>query len=76
MRRRTKETSPQQVKPTEFGRGSQQATAHKLRCKTLPPLKPGEHERLLAEFLATKSVTTCPPRYAAPTEQRPQGMPW
>jgi hypothetical protein len=67
MRRRTKETAPQEVKPTGFGRSSQQATAHKLRCKNLPPLKPGERERLLAEFLAVKSVTSCPPRYAAPS---------
>lgn len=75
MRRRTEETPPQEVKQTGFCRGSQQATAHKLRCKTLPPLKPGEHERLLATFLAVKSITSCPARYAAPTEQHAQSLP-
>jgi hypothetical protein len=70
MRRRTKETSPQEVKPTVFGGASEQVTAHKLRCKTLRPLKPGEHERLVAEFLAVRNVTLCPARYAAPIEQR------
>ncbi len=44
--------------------------AHRLRCKSLPPLQPGEAERLLAEFLATRDVTACPTRYAAPVEQR------
>jgi hypothetical protein len=61
-----------QGKPTGFNRESQQAVAHQRRCRALPPLKPGEHERLIAEFLAVKSVTFCPPRYAAPVEPRPQ----
>jgi hypothetical protein len=46
------------------------ARAHRLRCKSLPPLQPGEAERLLAGFLATRDVTVCPTRYAAPVEQR------
>jgi hypothetical protein len=33
-------------------------------------MQPGEAERLLAGFLATRSVTTCPTRYAAPIEQQ------
>jgi hypothetical protein len=44
--------------------------AHRLRCKSLPPLQPGEAERLMAGFLATRDVTACPTRYAAPIEQR------
>jgi hypothetical protein len=44
--------------------------AHRLRCMSLPPLQPGEAERLLAGFLATRDVTACPIRYAAPVEQR------
>lgn len=52
-----------------FRRGSQQVLAHRLRCQTLPPLKPGEHERLVAAFLAVRGVTVCPARYAAPVEQ-------
>jgi hypothetical protein len=50
----------------------EQAQAHRRRCKTLPPLRPGESERLMTAFLAVKSVTVCPARYAAPVEQRPQ----
>lgn len=61
-----------QGKPIAFNRDSQDVFAHMRRCKTLPPLRPGEHERLVAAFLAVKSVTVCPVRYAAPVEQRPQ----
>jgi hypothetical protein len=46
--------------------------AHRRRCKSLPPVQPGEAERLMANFLATRSVTACPTRYAAPIEQRSQ----
>jgi len=35
-------------------------------------MQPGEAERLIADFLASKSITACPTRYAAPIEQRPQ----
>ena len=45
------------------------ALAHRRRCRTLPPVQPGEAERLMADFLATKGVTACPTRYAAPIEQ-------
>jgi hypothetical protein len=44
--------------------------AHRLRCRSLPPLQPGEAERLLAGFLAIREVTACPTRYAAPVAQR------
>jgi len=44
---------------------------HLQRCKRLPALQPGESERLMAAFLAGRSVTLCPPRYAAPVEQQP-----
>jgi hypothetical protein len=60
-----------QGKPIAFGKGNEEAFAHRRRCKSLPPLQPGEHERLLKEFLAVKSITICPPRYAAPVEHWP-----
>ena len=44
--------------------------AHRLRCKSLPPMQPGEAERLLADFLDSRGITACPTRYAAPIEQR------
>ena len=46
------------------------AHAHRLRCKSLPPIQDGEAERLVAGFLASRDITTCPARYAAPVEQR------
>jgi hypothetical protein len=48
------------------------AHAHRQRCKGLPPMQAGEAERLVAEFLATRGITACPTRYAAPVEQRSQ----
>jgi len=48
------------------------AIAHLRRCKSLPPVQPGEADRLVADFLAARSITVCPTRYAAPIEQRPQ----
>ena len=50
------------------------ALAHLRRCTSLPPMQPGEADRLKADFLATKAVTVCPTRYAVPIEQRPQFM--
>jgi hypothetical protein len=47
-----------------------EASAHRRRCKSLPPMGAGEAERLVAAFLATKGITACPTRYAAPVEQR------
>jgi hypothetical protein len=44
--------------------------AHRLRCKSLPPMQVGEAERLAAAFLATRNITTCPTRYAAPIMQQ------
>jgi hypothetical protein len=35
-------------------------------------MQPGEADRLIANFLAAKSITASPTRYAAPIEQRPQ----
>ena len=64
------------AKPNAFNRHFNEAFAHQRRCKTLPPLPPGEHERLVAAFLAVRSVTLCPARYAAPVEQRPQPARW
>ena len=46
------------------------AQAHRQRRKTLPPMQPGEAERLMAEFLASRTVTACPVRYAVAVEQR------
>jgi hypothetical protein len=48
------------------------AAAHWQRCKSLPPMQPGEADRLIADFVAAKGITSCPTRYAAPIEQRPQ----
>ena len=48
------------------------AAAHRRRCNSLPPMQPGEADRLIADFLAAKSATVCPTRYAAPVEQRPR----
>jgi hypothetical protein len=59
-----------QHKSSFFGAPTAKAHAHRLRCKNLPAMQPGEAERLLAGFLATRSVTTCPTRYAAPIEQQ------
>lgn len=42
------------------------------RCKDLSPVQRGESDRLMAEFMATRSITVCPVRYAAPVEQRAQ----
>lgn len=66
-------------KPTPFNRFSEEAVAHRLRCRSLPPLRRGESEALVSAFLAARSATTCPLRYAAPLEQlsrpsRSQGM--
>lgn len=44
------------------------------RCKALPPMRRGETERLVADFMTAKSITVCPPRYAAPIEQWSQIM--
>jgi hypothetical protein len=54
-----------------FGVLTPEAQAHRRRCMSLPPVRPGEAQRLMADFLATKGVTACPTRYAAPVEQRP-----
>jgi hypothetical protein len=59
-----------QHKSSFFGAPTAKAYAHRLRCKSLPAMQPGEAERLRAGFLATRSVTTCPTRYAAAVEQR------
>ena len=48
------------------------AQAHRRRCMSLPPVQAHEAERLMGDFLATKGVTACPTRYAAPIEQRSQ----
>ena len=53
-----------------FAAVASKARAHRLRCKSLPPMQPGEAERLMAGFLATRDVTACPARYAAPVEQQ------
>ncbi|MGC1410238.1 MAG: hypothetical protein WA864_15020 [Acetobacteraceae bacterium] len=55
---------------SRFGRPSEQAREHWQRCKKLPPLQNGEAESLTTEFLATRSITVCPARYAVPLHQR------
>jgi hypothetical protein len=64
------------LKPNAFNKHFNEALAHQRRCKTLPPLQPGEHERLVAAFLAVRSITLCPACYAARVEQRPQPARW
>ena len=46
-----------------------EAHAHRLRCRHLPPMRDGEAERLKAAFLATRHITDCPTRFAVPTQQ-------
>jgi hypothetical protein len=48
------------------------ALAHRRRCRSLPPIRHGEAERLIAEFLAARGVTACPTRYLALIEPRSQ----
>jgi len=55
---------------TRFFGALASAHAHRLRCKSLPPIQNGEAELLVAGFLATRDITICPARYAAPVEQR------
>jgi len=43
--------------------------AHRQRRKRLPPMQADEVNDLMAAFLATRRVTLCPTRYAAPTAQ-------
>jgi len=38
------------------------------RCKLLAPVQRGETERLVAQFMRTRSIVICPARYAAPVE--------
>jgi hypothetical protein len=60
-----------QQKTNTFGRLSIQALQHRRRCETLPPLRTGEAEELVAQFLEARGITECPARYALPVEQRP-----
>jgi hypothetical protein len=55
-----------------FGVLAPEAQAYRRRCKSLPPIRLDEAERLMADFLATRGATSCPTRYAAPIEQRSQ----
>lgn len=59
------------VRPNSSYCGLTPAQAHRRRCRSLPPVQAGEAERLMADFLANRSITACPTRYAAPIEQRP-----
>ena len=44
--------------------------AHAQRCQALPPLQPGEAERLVAEYAARRGgITRCPPAYLIPIQQ-------
>jgi len=57
------------------GERNVEGLAHRQRCKSLPPMQVGEPEHLMAAFLANRSITTCPTRYAAPTEHASRPMP-
>lgn len=44
--------------------------AHAQRCRSLPPLQPGEAERLVAEYAARRGgITRCPTAYLIPIQQ-------
>jgi hypothetical protein len=58
--------------PTTFNAAAERVRAHRRRCRALPPLQPGEHERLVAAFLAVRNITQCPVRYAVPLQHGPQ----
>ena len=60
-----------QQKSAFFSRLSLEALQHRRRCERLPALRDGEVATLVAEYLAERSITVCPTRYAAPVEQRP-----
>ena len=60
-----------QQKSNFVGALSLQALQHRRRCERLPALERGEAENLVAAYLAARTVTVCPTRYAAPIEQRP-----
>ena len=60
-----------QQKSSFFGGPSLEALQHRRRCEKLPTLQAGEAETLVAAFLASRSITQCPTRYAAPVIQRP-----
>jgi hypothetical protein len=60
-----------QDKSNFFSGMSLRALQHRRRCQRLPALREGEVEDLVATFLAAKSITVCPTRYALPVEQRP-----
>ena len=47
----------------------QKAKAHRERCRALPPLRPGEVDRLVAEFLANRVVTQCPTMFVTTVSQ-------
>jgi hypothetical protein len=51
------------------GMRTAEGDAHRRRCKSLPPVQADEVEHLMTAFLASKSITRCPTRYAVPTEQ-------
>jgi hypothetical protein len=51
------------------------AHAHRVRCRSLPPIQAGEAEQLMAAFLATRRVTDCPTRYATAMQQGAAPLP-
>jgi hypothetical protein len=61
-----------QKNSSQFRMPSSESQAHRRRCGSLPPVEADEAAHLVAAFLATNRVTVCPPRYAAPVEQRCQ----
>jgi hypothetical protein len=70
LRRGSEGMQIMQQKSNFFGGMSLQALQHRRRCEKLPALQNGEVENLVATFLASRSITQCPTRYAAPVEQR------
>jgi hypothetical protein len=62
----------EQMRPATPVYVSPMRTAHGKRCRQLPPVRPGEAERLVSEFLSHHRVTVCPTRYAVAIEQPSQ----
>ena len=57
-------------KKSQYSETLARSRAHGLRCRSLPPMQAREAAHLVAGFLASREVISCPTRYAAPVEQR------
>lgn len=60
-------TPPRAPRNSERHAAHSRAIEHARRCSSLPPLRKGEAEQLVQNFLAEHSVTLCP------SQQLPDG---